>query len=96
MATDDTKTRPDEAYEVIAAQPSTPKALELDGNEYKFRDSGMMRMKDRGLAMAMREKYGRGITVTKVRYPHEADRGHRFTFSVPEMPWKRKDADSQH
>lgn len=93
MATDDTSTKSTEVYEVIAAREDTPKALEVDGKRYNFRDSGLMRLQDRGLAMAIRDKYGTGkapgVTVTKVNYPGHADRGHRYFFTVPEMPWKR-------
>ena len=93
MATDDTHTKPTEAYEVIAAQPEVPKTLEVDGKRYDFRDSGMMRIADRGLAMAIRDKYGKGsapgVTVTKVNHPAPADRGHRYFFSVPELPWRK-------
>ena len=94
MATDDTHTKPTEAYEVIAAQPDVGKSLEVDGRDLKFRGNGMMRIKDRGLAMAIKDRYGKGpmpgVTVTKVNYPGQADRGHRYFFgSMPEMPWKK-------
>ena len=49
--------------------------------------------------MAIREKYGSGrnpdVTVTKVAYPDARDRGHRYFFTVPEMPWKRSNGNGK-
>lgn len=100
MATDDTTVKTEDAYEIIKAKTDLPDTLEVDGKQYQFRGDptaggGMMRVKDRGLAFAIRDKYGRGrapgVTVTRVKYPAVADRGHKYFFgSMPEMPWKRK------
>jgi hypothetical protein len=98
MATDDTRTSASDAYEIIKARPTLPDTLEVDGKSYDFRTDplaggGMMRVKDRGLAFAIRDKYGKGrapdVTVTRVKYPDAHDRGHRYFFTVPEMPWKK-------
>ncbi len=95
MATDDTTVRTGDAYEIIKADPKLPNTLEVNGKEYKFRDNGMMRVKDRGEAFAIREKYGKGkrpaITTTRVNYPHPSDRGHKYTFAGIAMPWHRFD-----
>lgn len=96
MATDDNTNSASDAYEIIAAQPNTPKELEVDGKRYKFRPNGMMRVKDRGEALAIRERYGKGkrplVTTTKVNYPGAADRGHRYFFGqMPAMPWHKYD-----
>lgn len=91
MATDDTHTKPTEAYEVIRATQRPLESVEVGGKTLKFRGNGMMRIKDRGLAMAVREKLGKEVTVTKVNYPSAHDQGHRYFFgSLPEMPWKKK------
>ena len=94
MATDDTRTSASDAYEIIKAQPNTPDVIEVDGKPMQFRDNGMMRVKDRGLAMDIRNKYGAGkqpgVTVTRVNYPSAHDRGHKYFFSVPELPWRRQ------
>lgn len=93
MATDDNTVKTGDAYEIIKADPNLPNTLEVNGKEYKFRPNGMMRVKDRGEAFAIREKYGRGrmpqVTTTRVNVPHPSDRGHKYFFAVPEMPWKR-------
>lgn len=92
---DNDKATTGQAYEIIRATKDTPGALEVDGKTMRFpRVKGsMMRVKDRGLAMAIRDQYGSGrrpkVTVTKVNYPDVHDRGHKYFFSVPEMPWKR-------
>lgn len=92
---DNDKATTGQAYEIIRATKETPPVLEVDGKIMRFpRVKGnMMRVKDRGLAMAIRDQYGSGrrpkVTVTKVSYPDEHDRGHKYFFSVPEMPWHK-------
>jgi len=67
------------------------KGVELDGKEYKFGHEGWFRVPgDPGLANALRQRLGRKATVSRIRAPKAADRGHRYFFgSLPEMPWKR-------
>lgn len=53
---------------------------------------GRMSVKDEGLAREIQKMYPRDVTVTRVRRPHKADRGHKYFFGqMPEMPWKRKE-----
>jgi hypothetical protein len=35
------------------------------------------------------EKYGRDVMITPIEIEHPADKGHKFLFTVPELPWKR-------
>src|SRR4030067_3613547 len=65
--------------------------LDVDGKQMKFGKDGAFRVNDEGVAAAIREEYARkgDVTVTRIRYPGAADRGHRYFFGqLPEMPWK--------
>ena len=87
-----------QAYEIIKADNNLSE-LNVDGKQMRFPrvHQSMMRVKDRGLAMAIREKYGSGrapgVTVTKVAYPDIRDRGHRYFFGqlTKPLPWHRYD-----
>ena len=91
MATDDNHDKPTDAYELMRANQGVDH-VELDGKRYDFKQgNGMMfRVKDRGLAMAIAQKYPKQVLAQRVNYPSPADRGHRYTFAVPELPWHKK------
>jgi hypothetical protein len=97
---DNDKSSTGQAYEIIKADNNLSN-LEVDGKTYRFPrvHGSMLRVKDRGLAMAIREKYGSGrtpdVTVTKVAYPDIRDRGHKYQFMVPELPWHRREQDGK-
>jgi hypothetical protein len=97
---DNDKSSTGQAYEIIKADNNLT-ALEVDGKKLRFPrvNNSMMRIKDRGLAMSIRDKYGGGrspaVTVTKVAYPDIRDRGHKYFFQVPEMPWKRSNGNGK-
>lgn len=67
------------------------KYLELNGKKYRFNKDGNMVVKDQVVARALQQKYGMDIAVGGVRYPHVADRGHRYFFTSPGMPWHKYD-----
>jgi hypothetical protein len=48
---------------------------------------------DAGLAREIEARHGAKVSGDVVVVPHKVERepGHRYTFTVPEMPWKRKD-----
>ena len=70
--------------------------VEAGGKVIEFNDSGFARVKDDGLAQEIRDRYGKRVTVTKMRYEGAADHGHRYFFgSMPEMPWKRRRDENQ-
>lgn len=57
---------------------------------------GRMLVNDPALAHEIRMEHPHDMTVTRMRYPDEADRGHRYHFgSWPEMPWKKKAREEQ-
>ena len=80
-------------HEIIKAV-QRPVNVEVDGKQMPFGDLGAFRVKDSGVADEIRAKYGGkmgDVTVTRIRYPHIADRGHRYFFSVPALPWHKEE-----
>ncbi len=77
-------------YMVINATKRPMNGVEVGGMRMKFGREGWLRVKDPGVANAIREKYGNTVTVTGVRAPDVHDRGHKFHFSVPELPWHKE------
>jgi len=78
---------------VINATKRPMDGVEVGGKQMKFGREGWLRVKDPGVADAIRQKYGNVVTVTGVRAPDVHDRGHRFHFSVPELPWHKNPDD---
>ena len=88
---------PDDGYvnEIIQAV-QRPVHVEVDGKQMPFGNSGAFRVKDQGVADEISAKYGGkngDVTVTRIKYPHVADRGHKYFFTVPALPW-HKDEDA--
>ena len=49
-------------------------------------------VKDPALAREIQQDHPADLAVTRVRYPHQADRGHRYHFGqLPAMPWHKYD-----
>jgi len=79
-----------------------PEVVGNDGKEGVRTDKGFLpfdrhgrfMLKDEGLASEIRSSAigQRDVTVTRVRYPDMADRGHKFFFGqMPAMPWKKEE-----
>jgi hypothetical protein len=49
---------------------------------------------DESVAKEIRRKYPREATVTRVNFDHPSDRGHRYFFSCPAMPWHKEKQDA--
>ena len=56
-----------------------------------FNHEGRFSIKDEGVAQEIRQEYGRAVTVTRVNNTSAADRGHRYFFSTPALPWHKYD-----
>lgn len=81
----------DEKQQVIPMTTGAAETtLEMDGKRYPWGRSGGFQLNDPGEAAALKAKYGHMIDTYSAPVPHPADRGHRYTFSVPELPWKRE------
>ena len=80
-------------YEVIQAV-QRPVNVEVDGKQMPFGREGAFRVRDSGVAKEISARYGGkmgDVTVTRVKVPHVADRGHKYTFVVPALPWHEED-----
>ena len=60
------------------------------GKDLMFNKYGRFSIRDEGVAAEIRQRYPRDVTVTRVSKYHPADRGHKYFFAVPEMPWKKE------
>jgi hypothetical protein len=56
---------------------------ELKNNAALFTDS-------EHVAAEVDEKYGRDVMITPIEIEHPSDKGHRYMFTVPELPWKKE------
>lgn len=67
--------------------------LKLGDREVKFNNQGFAMVEgDPVIANELRSVAGRDATVSRVRYPKPADRGHIYFFgSMPAMPWHKYD-----
>lgn len=54
-----------------------------------FDREGRFSVKDESVAAEIRKKYPREVTVSRVTDNHPADRGHKYFFSCPKMPWHK-------
>ena len=62
--------------------------------DLKFNREGRLLLNDEGLAREI-QKETRDVSVTRVDYPAQHERGHKYFFGQwPEMPWKRKEAEN--
>ena len=85
-------------WEVIRATRRPLESVDVDGKQMKFGKDGAFRVNDEGVAAAIREEYARkgDVTVTRIRYPGAADRGHYYFFGqLPEMPWKKENGNGE-
>lgn len=79
-------------HDWIVCDVDTPGYVETKDGALPFDREGRFMTKDPGLAQELKDRYQHGeITVSRgvdKSDPHE--RGHKYIFTVPEMPWKKK------
>ena len=73
-----------------ATQRKDFKGVRAAGKDMLFDREGRFMVSDEVVASEIRKNYPRAATVTRVTAHHESDRGHKYFFSVPEMPWKKE------
>ncbi len=61
--------------------------VKAGGKVMPFNGEGRLVVGDESVANEIRQKYPRTTTVTRVNNHHPSDRGHRYFFSCPAMPW---------
>ena len=50
---------------------------------------------DEATAAEVEEKYPFEVMVNPIEITHPSDQGHKFTFTVPELPWKKNEESNQ-
>jgi hypothetical protein len=71
-----------------AARTREPEPIVAADKVMEFDREGRFAVSDERVAAEIREEYPRDVTVTRVNAHHPSDRGHRYFFTVPELPWK--------
>ena len=56
---------------------------------------GRMIVKDEKLAREIQQENPRELVVTRMTSDDPADRGHKYFFTVPEMPWRRQHREAE-
>ena len=65
------------------------KSVNAADKDMPFNHEGRFSVKDEKVASEIRKKYPRSVTVSRVTDYHPSDRGHKYFFSCPEMPWHK-------
>ncbi len=76
-----------------ATQNRNFKGVKAGDQDMPFNHEGRFLINDPVVANEIRNEHPRDVTVTRMRYPSEADRGHRYHFSCPAMPWHEDNND---
>ena len=81
----------DRQYEIIKAT-TAPLEVQIEGKKMPFGKLGAFRVKDPGVANAIREKYDRLVTVTGINTTPIIERKlHSSKIVSPGMPWHKYD-----
>ena len=66
------------------------------GKVLPFDSQGRFAVSDESVAKEIRNRYPRSATVTRVTADHASDRGHKYFFTCPEMPWHKNAPPPRH
>ena len=83
-------------YQVIRATKRNAEGVNVDGHASEFGTAGAAEVVDRGLAEEINARYGPhgeerpGEVVVVPMHGAGREVGHRYSFLVPELPWKKK------
>lgn len=58
--------------------------------DLKPNDQGRMIIQDEALAREVQQHNPRELVVSRMNSDHPSDRGHNYFFTVPELPWKKR------
>ncbi len=76
-----------------ATQNRNFKGVKAGDKDMLFNHEGRFLISDPVIADEIRKEHPRDVTVTRMRYPHVADRGHTYFFSVGKIPWHKDEDD---
>lgn len=88
--------KPKRKYQVIKAQPNHTAGVSVDGKDLLFgTKQNAMTVVDAGMAAEIDARYGRHGSekpgeVVVVPVECMPEQGHKRTFTVPELPWKKE------
>ena len=77
-------------HKAIKGNPAFDR-VKIDGKEMPFNREGRFSVSDEKVANEIREAYPRLATVSRVSTYHPSDRGHKYFFSCPAMPWHEQE-----
>jgi hypothetical protein len=77
----------DHKWIVHKAVRGTQKGVRVGEKDLMFDREGRFATSDEGLASTIRKEYPREVTVSRVTASHASDRGHKYFFACPKMPW---------
>jgi len=83
----------DHKWIVHKAMRGTQKGVRVGERDLMFDREGRFATSDEGLASTIRKEYPREVTVSRVTSSHPSDRGHKYFFSVPRLPWHEEEED---
>ena len=81
----------DHKWIVHKAIKGTQKGVRVGEKDLMFNREGRFVTSDEGLASTIRKENPQAVTVTRVTSHHPSDRGHKYFFSVPAMPWHKEE-----
>ena len=86
----------DHKWIVHKAIRGTQKGVRVGDKDLMFDREGRFAVSDEGLAADIRKNNPHNLTVTRVTASHPSDRGHKYFFSCPAMPWHKEQEDEQN
>jgi hypothetical protein len=72
------------------------KRVQAAERDMAFDREGRFSVADESVAAEIRERYPREVTVSRVSNYHPADRGHKYFFTCPAMPWHKEKENEKH
>jgi len=91
----DKESHRDHKWIVHKAVRGTQKGVRVGEKDLMFDREGRFSTSDEGLAGAIRKEYPREVTVSRVSAYHASDRGHKYFFTCPAMPWHEEREDEE-
>ena len=80
---------------VHKAIKGSQKGVRVGDKDLMFNREGRFVTSDEGLASDIRKNYPQAVTVTRVTSNHSSDRGHKYFFTCPAMPWHEEREDER-
>ena len=86
----------DHKWIVHKAIRGTQKGVRVGNRDLMFNRDGRFVTSDEGLASSIRKEHPQAVTVSRVTANHASDRGHKYFFTCPAMPWHKENEDEEY